>query len=149
MNKITPLMLAAVAGLLTHDTIAQDATPPKGPVKVFLLSGQSNMTGRGRLGSLSQSAVDQKATLVRFIKEPENLDKYKFLYEGKNKDTGGWTIRDDVFISYGAWPDDPKNPGAKHGGLAPGYGGRAKPNLDPNWGSAMSWGSIMMKPSCS
>jgi len=83
------------------------------PVKVFILSGQSNMTGRGTLGDLKKPAPEQKATLVRYIMEPKNGDKYKFLYDGPQKNNAGWTIRDDVFITIGE----------RHGGLTTNFGG--------------------------
>lgn len=83
------------------------------PVKIYILSGQSNMTGRATLGDLNKPASDQKATLVRYIMDPKNVENYKFLYEGAQKTNAGWTIRDDVFIDVGA----------KHRGLTTNYGG--------------------------
>ncbi|MFT5857666.1 MAG: hypothetical protein ACI8XO_004928, partial [Verrucomicrobiales bacterium] len=115
------------------------------PVKVFLLSGQSNMTGRGSLGDLNKPTADQDATLAQFIKKPENVENFKFLYSGANKTVNysgpkkiatGWTIRDDVFITMGDWPH--LKPGAegydaykKHGGLSPYYGGRGNRGFGP------------------
>lgn len=106
------------------------------PLKVFLLSGQSNMTGRGSLGDLSKPAEEQPATLARFIKAPENLGKYEFLYNGPNKTDTGWTIRDDVFITLGEWPhlkpgEEGYNAYNKHGGLGPYYGGRGSRGFGP------------------
>ena len=115
-----------------------DAVAKRKPVKIFMLSGQSNMTGRGFLGDLDKPATDQQARLVRYIMQPENVEKYKYLYSGPNKTETGWTIRDDVFISLGAWPH-PK-PGEegysvynKHGGLGPYYGGRGSRGFGPEY----------------
>jgi len=98
------------------------------PVQIFLLSGQSNMSGRGTLGDLNKPAAEQKATLVRYIKAPENLEKYLSLYSGPNKTRSGWTIRDDVFITMGTGPE------AMHGGLQPNYGGFRNKGFGPELG---------------
>lgn len=106
------------------------------PVKVYILSGQSNMTGRGTLGNLKEPPADQKATLVRYIMESKNKEKYKFLYDGKQKTRDGWTIRDDVFITVGEWPhlkpgDEGYTTYKKHSGLAPYYGGFRNKGFGP------------------
>ena len=82
------------------------AALPKGPVKVFILAGQSNMEGAGKVegdpkrnggkGSLSHLAG--------------NSEKYKHL---KDKE-GKWIERDDVLIWYLG----------RKGKLAPGFGAR-------------------------
>lgn len=102
--------VSLLAGLLPFATA--NGAPDK-PVKIYVLSGQSNMTGRATLGDLNTPSADQKATLVRYIMDPQNVEKYKFLYEGPQKTNAGWTIRDDVFITIGE----------KHGGLTTNYGG--------------------------
>jgi alpha-galactosidase len=108
--KAFAISALACAGLLQPAAAADSSAKP---VKIYVLSGQSNMTGRGGLGDLNKPAADQKATLVRYIMEPQNADKYKFLYEGTQKNNAGWTIRDDVFIATGE----------RHGGLTTNYGG--------------------------
>jgi len=119
------------------------ARPAKGPVKIFLLSGQSNMTGRGTLGDLSKPPAEQKATLVKFIMAPKNVEKYKFLYSGPKKTEGpgraGWTVRDDVFITIGEWPHlKPGEKGyssyRKHGAFGPFYGSRGSRGFGPELG---------------
>ena len=119
------------------------AKPAKGPVKIFLLSGQSNMTGRGTLGDLSKPPAEQKATLVKFIMAPKNVEKYKFLYSGPQKTQGpgraGWTVRDDVFITIGEWPHlKPGQEGytsyRKHGAFGPFYGSRGSRGFGPELG---------------
>lgn len=113
-----------------------DGHNAKAPLKVFILSGQSNMTGRGALGELDKPAEEQQATLAKFIKQSKNLDKYKFLYDGPIKNDRGWTLRDDVFISLGEWPrrkegEDGFSPWAKHGQFGPNYGGRRNNGFGP------------------
>ena len=84
INNTTRFAARAAALLIATAGLAGAATAK--PVKIFILSGQSNMTGRCGLGDLNTTAADQKATLVRFIMAPENVEKYKFLYNGKQKD---------------------------------------------------------------
>jgi hypothetical protein len=122
-----------VAISLALALVAVSATPGEAkvarkPVLIFLLSGQSNMTGRGTLGNLNKPAEDQKATLVRFIKAPENVEKYKSLYTGANKTRDGWNIRDDVFITMGTGTN------AVHSGLRPYYGGFRNKGFGPELG---------------
>ena len=139
-HRTTSLALSAV--LLTAITAMAAAAKP---VKIFILSGQSNMTGRGALGDLKKPAEDQKATLVRFIMAPENLEKYRFLYHGKQKDRAGWTVRDDVFITVGDWPHDATT-GGKHGGLAPNYGGFRSAGFGPELGIGHALGDFYEEP---
>lgn len=54
------------------------------PVKVFILMGQSNMLGFGRI-----NPVDTKGTLSYLVKKEK---KYPFLID----DAGNWTVRKDV-----------------------------------------------------
>lgn len=144
-RSLSRVMIAAIvlAGSMSAALADEKAKPAKGPVKIFLLSGQSNMTGRGTLGDLSKPPADQKATLVKFIMEPKNVEKYKFLYSGPQKTEGpgrvGWTVRDDVFISIGEWPHiEPGQKGydayRKHGAFGPFYGSRGSRGFGPELG---------------
>ena len=131
----------AAAFLIASTAISAAAQP----VKIFILSGQSNMTGRCWLGDLNQPAEDQQATLARYIMAPENREKYRFLYDGKQKDKGGWTVRDDVFITIGDWPHDATT-GGKHGGLAPNYGGFRSVGFGPELGIGHALGDFYEEP---
>ncbi|MCE9518144.1 MAG: sialate O-acetylesterase [Verrucomicrobia bacterium] len=137
--------LFAVLSLLALTAFAGAA--PK-PVKIYLLSGQSNMTGRGNLGDLTLKtpAADQKASLVRFIMEPQNVEKYKFLYKDDGKKGRTWTVRDDVFITMGDWPHDGKEEHGKHGGLGPGYGGFRNKGFGPELGIGHVLGGFHDEP---
>lgn len=135
-NQSRCLVAGLVLLVAAAMAFADAAEPVKGPVKIFLLSGQSNMTGRGALGELTRPAADQPATLVRYIKDPKHIARYGFLYAGPNKTSSGWTIRDDVFITLGPWPHlQPGEAGydraRKHGGLGPYYGGRRMNGFGP------------------
>ena len=144
MTQKSTRLAARAAVLLIATTVIAGAGPAK-PVKVFILSGQSNMTGRGGTGNLKTPGADQKATLVRYIMAPENVEKYKFLYNGKQKDSDGWTVRDDVFITTGDWPHDAKT-GGKHGGLAPNYGGFRSKGFGPELGIGHALGDYYDEP---
>ncbi len=136
--------LFAVLSLLAVTALA-GAAPAK-PVKIYLLSGQSNMTGRGGLGDLNKPAADQKATLVRYIMEPQNVEKYKFLYKENEKKARTWTVRDDVFITAGDWPHDGTKEAGKHGGLAPNYGGFRSVGFGPELGIGHALGDFYDEP---
>ena len=142
-TKLLALSILALTGLF-HFSPAADL--PAKPVKIYVLSGQSNMTGRGTMGDLRKPAADQKATLVRYIMDPKNVEKYKFLYEGKQKDNAGWTVRDDVFITMGPWPHDGSKDAGKHGGLAPNYGGFRNRGLGPELGLGHALGDFHEEP---
>ena len=145
-------MVAMLAGcILAGNLRAAVSNSTGGKVKIFILAGQSNMTGRGWLGNLNAPAADQKASLVRFIKDPANMEKYKFLHNGGIKDRDGWTVRNDVFVSYGEWPHS--NPGQeghainrKHGPLAPGYGGTDGRGFGPEFGIGHVLGDYYDEP---
>jgi len=145
MQKVIRPAACLMSVLFTTAVMADGAKAAKGPVKIFLLSGQSNMTGRGTLGDLNKPAADQKATLVRYIKDPNNVEKYKFLYSGPKKTPSGWTVRDDVFITLGDWPHD-GSAYKKHGGLAPYYGSINNAGFGPELGIGNALGDYYDEP---
>ena len=97
-------------------------------MRIFLPFRPIQYDGPRDVGRPEQAGGGAEATLVRFIKAPENLEKYKGLYSGANKTRDGWTIRDDVFIIAGAGTD------TAHGGLQPGYGGFRNKGFGPELG---------------
>ena len=98
--------LVACLTLLVATTHAADAAA-KGPWKVFILAGQSNMEGAGAIrGNLKRN--DGKGGLEYLVKDPKTADRFKHLVE----QDGEWRVRDDVFISYFD----------RKGGLSAGYG---------------------------
>jgi alpha-galactosidase len=86
---IQAAILAATAlAVFSHQAIAQKAAPTtalKGPVKVFILAGQSNMEGHGGIRTIDALGND-----------PVHGQRLKKL---KNAD-GSWAVRDDVFVYY-------------------------------------------------
>ena len=84
----------------------------KGPVRVFILAGQSNMAGNGVV--FADDANDYnggKGNLVWSMEHSKSAEKMKHL---KNPQ-GGWVVRDDVVVSYKV--DDK----VRKGGLTVGY----------------------------
>ena len=79
MKRLLPAVL--IAALAVQFATLADA---KGPLRVFVLTGQSNMEGKGKIQHLEELASDS-ATAA----------EYKHLRKGD-----GWVERDDVFIKY-------------------------------------------------
>jgi hypothetical protein len=101
--------VAVVAASIILASSAWAEPVGKGPVKVFILAGQSNMEGAGAIrGNLERN--DGKGGLEYLVKDPATADRYAHLVDEK----GAWVVRDDVWI----WYFDRK------GGLTVGYGAR-------------------------
>ncbi len=79
------------------------------PLKVFILAGQSNMEGQGKI-ALDPKRNEGKGSLEYLVKNPATAARFKHLVD---KD-GDWLKRDDVWI----WYFDRKGP------LTVGYGAR-------------------------
>jgi alpha-galactosidase len=67
----------------------------KGPLKVFILAGQSNMQGQGKVASDAKSNGG-KGSLQYLTENPATAARFKPLVD-KN---GHWTVRNDVWIWY-------------------------------------------------
>jgi alpha-galactosidase len=100
MNMLAAILMAA----LSPET--------KGPVKVFILAGQSNMQGQGALKTIDW--------LGKHPTQGGLLDRLR------NKD-GSWNVRDDVWVYY---PRDAKT--LKKGPLTAGYGA-GDDRFGPEW----------------
>jgi Carbohydrate esterase, sialic acid-specific acetylesterase len=146
LSQAAIALISAVALLPVSLRAAEGSVAGKKPVQIYLLSGQSNMTGRGILGDLNKPAAEQKATLLRFIMDPPNVEKYRFLYGDVEKKGLSWTVRDDVFITLGDWPHEGKKDQGKHGGLGPGYGGFRNKGFGPELGIGHALGDFHHEP---
>jgi hypothetical protein len=103
-KSVRDTIRAIEAGTDTPDLIRLDkesglrgpkGDPMKGPVKVFVLAGQSNMEGHGFIVA-DPKRNEGKGSLEYVAKDKATADKFKHLL-GKD---GKWTTRDDVFIHY-------------------------------------------------
>ena len=85
------------------------SVPAKENVKVFVLAGQSNMEGHGKVAA-EQQANGGKGSLEWLVADPAMADKYSGLVDGQ----GDWIERSDVQIVYLD----------RKGDLSPGFGHR-------------------------
>jgi len=95
----------------------------KSPVKVFILAGQSNMEGQGKI-KMDVRRNEGKGTLEYLVKAPASAKRYKHLVD---KD-GRWVVRDDVWIWYLG----------RKGGLTVGYGAK-----EDKIGPELQFGHVM------
>jgi alpha-galactosidase len=79
-------------------TETAEAPPPpsnslqggKSPIKVFILAGQSNMEGQGKIEG------DKPGTMETLVKNPASAARYKLLVDKAGK----WIVRDDVWCVF-------------------------------------------------
>ena len=103
----------------------------KGPVKVFILAGQSNMEGQAAADLEGKDYNDAKGTLNTVMKDPAKAPLYRHLKDDK----GRWTVREDVWVWY-----KPENSPVKCGPLTLGftvYGGKH------HFGPELEFGHVM------
>ena len=81
--------------LLLSAGIAQVAAAP-GPIKVFILAGQSNMEGQAVVDLEGRDYNQGKGTLVHLMRDPVKGAMFKHLTNAQ----GGWKVRDDVWVRY-------------------------------------------------
>ena len=89
--------LLASAALAQADASAKAAKRAgKGPLKVFILAGQSNMEGQAVADLQGKDYNDGKGTLQVLMRDPAKAGRYKHLRD----ESGQWTVRDDVWVRY-------------------------------------------------
>ncbi len=84
-------MIAVVLGLMSG-TAGRAAD---GPLKVFILAGQSNMQGQGFIKA-DPRRNEGKGSLEHLTRDPATAGKFKHLLGND----GQWAVRDDVWIHY-------------------------------------------------
>ena len=119
---MTELVLASTLVLLVSSA---SAAPPAGNVKVFILTGQSNMEGKGLASHLDT-----------YKEDPLIKDTYASL-----KRDGEWVVRDDVWITYPT-----KARGPKAGSLTVGYGTKGEDSIGPEFGFGHTIGESIDAP---
>ena len=117
----TRLLLVFFASVL----VSQSLMASDSKIKVFVLTGQSNMEGKGN-----------PIHLDTYKNDPLIKDTYDSL---KNGD--GWAVRDDVWITYPT-----KAGGAKHGPLTAGYGTKGEDSIGPEFGFGHTVGQALEEP---
>src|SRR5437660_1327356 len=68
----------------------------EGPLKVFILAGQSNMEGQAVADLDGKDYNGGKGTLKYLLKSPAKVALVKHLVDAR----GGWTVRNDVWVRY-------------------------------------------------
>jgi alpha-galactosidase len=101
---MTRFLLGLSLAFATTSTAFADDT-----VKVFILAGQSNMEGHGKVDA-EQKANQGKGSLEWLVKNPDTANQFNHLVDAKGK----WVARDDVQIWYLG----------RKGNLSPKYGFR-------------------------
>ncbi len=87
------ILLGILAFSFTPNATAADAP---GPVKVFILAGQSNMEGQAVVDLGGKDYNDGKGTLAALLKDPAKAPLVRRL----TTDKGEWAVRDDVWVRY-------------------------------------------------
>jgi hypothetical protein len=106
--KWLPTVLSAVL-VLAACAFADGGT---GPLKVFILAGQSNMEGQAVVDLAGKDYNEGKGTLVQVMQDPVKSALFKHL-----KDIDGkWTVRDDVWVR-----DKPEHGAVRVGPLTFGF----------------------------
>lgn len=117
-------LILAIVGLTVCAAVdAAETSAKKGPVKVFVLAGQSNMEGQGKI-PLDPKRNDGKGSLEYMVKNPASAPRFKHLVDA----AGSWVVRNDVWI----WYLDRK------GNLTVGYGAK-KDMIGPE----LEFGNVM------
>jgi len=109
---LTALMVVAATCTGLHAEITAE-----GPIKVFILAGQSNMQGQGVVCMDHEKYYNGgKGNLVWSMEHSRSAGKMKHLRD----ENGNWVVRDDVLISFKAHDK------VRKGGLTVGYTGYGK-----------------------
>jgi len=111
---------------------------PAGPIKVFILAGQSNMEGHGVVSMDGEKDYNGgKGNLVWSMEHSKSAAKMKCLKNGK----GEWVVRNDVRVSYKVADK------VREGGLTVGYtcyGGGS--HIGPELGFGLVMGDYFKEP---
>jgi hypothetical protein len=90
------MLLSIALGAHMLAALSPQAQVPTGPVKVFILAGQSNMEGQAVVDLTGPDYNGGKGTLETLIADPAKAPVFKHL---RGAD-GRWTVRDDVWVRY-------------------------------------------------
>ncbi len=125
------LVFAVLVGIAgpTH-AVAPDDKVGKGPLKVFILAGQSNMEGAGVI-QLDPQRNGGKGSLESWVHDPQMAGRTDHLIDADGK----WVVRNDVWI----WYFDRK------GGLTAGYGAN-ETTIGPEFGFGHRIGEALDDP---
>ena len=135
---LVAMSLAAGAVMAQQAGAGKQRENPKGPIKVFILAGQSNMEGQGVVSMDGEKDYNGgKGNLVWSMMNSKSAEKMKCL---KN-DKGEWVVRDDVQISFKVGDQ------VRKGGLTVGYTGYGgSSHIGPELGFGFVMGDYYEEP---
>ncbi len=130
--------LAEFTAQATRDLPPQAVAPAlnkpaatKGPIKVFILAGQSNMEGQAVVDLTGKDYNDGKGTLNAVLADPAKADRFRHLKDAQGK----WRVRDDVWVRY-----QPENQPLRKGPLSVGF---AVYNDKHHFGPELEFGQVV------
>jgi len=126
-GHLRPALTLTAIMVLLSTTPSTAGQAKKGPVKVFILAGQSNMEGQGKIAA-DPKRNDGKGSLQYLAKESTTAARFRHLVD---KD-GKWIVRDDVWIWYLG----------RKGKLTVGYGAR-EDRIGPELGFGIVMGDCL------
>lgn len=137
MKFLSKILLAFSLSLFLTN-LPVSAAPASGPIKVFILAGQSNMQGQGVVSMDDPKNYNGgKGNLVWSMEHSKSAEKLKRLKNSK----GEWIVRDDVEISYKV------NGKVRKGGLTVGYTGYGgSSHIGPELGFGLVMGDYFKEP---
>ncbi len=99
--RVVLVPVTAFATLLAASTLRGAETPPtravpSGPVRVFVLAGQSNMEGQAVSDLSGKDYNGGRGTLLALLDDPAKAPLVRHLRSAD----GRWTVRDDVWCRY-------------------------------------------------
>lgn len=131
----------------TTSTLFQTINPPvgNGKLKVFILAGQSNMVGKGRVETGRDPSNANSTSIFGGLGSLRNMvnrepNKYSYLSDPSNPVNGypGWQTRSDVWVSY--WGES--NAENRRGNLDADFGDYgAQGRIGPEYGFGLVAGS--------
>ncbi|HOD81614.1 MAG: hypothetical protein BWX88_03292 [Planctomycetes bacterium ADurb.Bin126] len=101
----------------------------RGPLKVFVLAGQSNMEGQAVADLEGKHYNEGKGTLMSLLRDPAKAPLVRHLRKGD-----AWTVRDDVWVYFQAAS------GLKRGALSMGFAGYGGKH---HFGPELQFGHVM------
>ncbi len=107
IHRLAALLMLASILAFVFPVAASQGTASKGTaasppaMKVFVLAGQSNMQGHAVVDLAGKEYNGGKGTLAEIINDPAKAGLVAHL----KAESGGWTVRDDVWVRYQAAPD--------------------------------------------
>jgi len=135
MKRRAVVMAAALVAVVvwTAGTPAGAGEVPKGTVKVFVLAGQSNMEGHGKVEVGHGGEKGAVGSLRYMLTHPPKGSNVEPLAD----DQGRWTVRDDVWV----WST---TDGGEKGRLTVGFG--ARDTIGPEFGFGHVVGEALEEP---